>query len=240
MIVITRYRRDVSMMPATCASQALVVVVVAPFASLGVGHAASDWGCSSPSAYFQMGARPRAPHGRRAPAAARRGGAAVAARGRARAALGLARLLRAPDHGDARRRRGRDGRGRRAGDGERRQRAGRPSGAPSPQPTPADGRPAAAAARVPRRASRGRAQRARADGRGRLDRERPARLPRQRGPLGGEAVRGARAHRGVAQRAGGVLELLRSTARPARTGCTERRAPCDRRARVARLSSRAS
>src|SRR6478735_3002013 len=29
-IVLTRYRRDVSMMPATCASQALVVVVVAP------------------------------------------------------------------------------------------------------------------------------------------------------------------------------------------------------------------
>jgi drug/metabolite transporter (DMT)-like permease len=34
-LVITRHRRDVSMAPATCLSQALVVVVAAPFVSLG-------------------------------------------------------------------------------------------------------------------------------------------------------------------------------------------------------------
>ena len=44
-IVLTRYRRDVSMMPATCASQALVVVVVAPFASFG--SATAPTGASS-------------------------------------------------------------------------------------------------------------------------------------------------------------------------------------------------
>ena len=41
-IVIARYRREVSMMPATCASQVLVVVVCLPLVSLGSvdGH---DW-----------------------------------------------------------------------------------------------------------------------------------------------------------------------------------------------------
>lgn len=53
-IVITRYRRDVSMMPATCASQALVVVVVAPFASLG-SVTATDWGLFFALGTFQMG-----------------------------------------------------------------------------------------------------------------------------------------------------------------------------------------
>jgi drug/metabolite transporter (DMT)-like permease len=41
-IVITRHRRDISMMPATCASQAMVVVVCLPFASFGAAGA-SDW-----------------------------------------------------------------------------------------------------------------------------------------------------------------------------------------------------
>ncbi len=54
-IVITRYRRDVSMMPATCASQALVIVVVAPFATLGSATTA-DWGIFFALGTFQMGA----------------------------------------------------------------------------------------------------------------------------------------------------------------------------------------
>ena len=95
-IVLTRYRRDVSMMPATCASQALVVVVVAPFASLG-SATRSDWGIFFALGVFQIGARPRAPDDRRAPAPAGRGRAALTARGRARPALGLARLLGAAD-----------------------------------------------------------------------------------------------------------------------------------------------
>lgn len=41
-IVITRHRRDISMMPATCASQAIVVVVCLPFASFGLASQ-SDW-----------------------------------------------------------------------------------------------------------------------------------------------------------------------------------------------------
>ena len=54
-IVITRYRRDVSMMPATCASQALVVVVAAPFASLGTATP-GDWGLFFALGTFQIGA----------------------------------------------------------------------------------------------------------------------------------------------------------------------------------------
>ena len=54
-IVITRSRRDVSMMPATCASQALVIVVVAPFASFGSATTA-DWGIFFALGTFQMGA----------------------------------------------------------------------------------------------------------------------------------------------------------------------------------------
>ena len=53
-IVLTRYRRDVSMMPATCASQALVVVAVAPFASFG-SATGSDWGIFFALGVFQMG-----------------------------------------------------------------------------------------------------------------------------------------------------------------------------------------
>ena len=54
-IVITRYRRDVSMMPASCASQAVVVVVAAPFASLGSATQA-DWGLFFLLGTFQIGA----------------------------------------------------------------------------------------------------------------------------------------------------------------------------------------
>lgn len=53
-IVITRYRREVSMLPATCASQALVVLVVAPFASFG-SATSSDWRIFFALGTFQMG-----------------------------------------------------------------------------------------------------------------------------------------------------------------------------------------
>jgi drug/metabolite transporter (DMT)-like permease len=53
-IVIARSRQEVSMLPATCASQALVFVVVAPFASFtSVGR--SDWGIFVALGVFQMG-----------------------------------------------------------------------------------------------------------------------------------------------------------------------------------------
>src|SRR5262245_54001733 len=53
-IVIARHRRDVSMMPATCASQALVVVVCLPFADLGsVGD--DDWLVLAALGVGQMG-----------------------------------------------------------------------------------------------------------------------------------------------------------------------------------------
>ena len=53
-IVIARHRRDVSMMPATCASQMLVVVVCAPFVTLGsVGG--GDWAILAALGVGQMG-----------------------------------------------------------------------------------------------------------------------------------------------------------------------------------------
>ncbi len=53
-IVIARHRRDVSMMPATCASQVLVVAVCLPFASLGsVGD--DDWLVLAALGVGQMG-----------------------------------------------------------------------------------------------------------------------------------------------------------------------------------------
>jgi len=53
-IVIARHRRDVSMMPATCASQVLVVVVVAPFASF-TSATTRDWEIFFALGVFQMG-----------------------------------------------------------------------------------------------------------------------------------------------------------------------------------------
>ena len=53
-IVIARHRRDVSMMPATCASQVLVVVVCGPFVTLGsVGG--GDWAILAALGVGQMG-----------------------------------------------------------------------------------------------------------------------------------------------------------------------------------------
>jgi len=53
-IVIARHRRDVSMMPATCASQVLVVVVCAPFVTLG-SVSGSDWAVLAALGVGQMG-----------------------------------------------------------------------------------------------------------------------------------------------------------------------------------------
>ena len=53
-IVIARYRRDVSMLPATCASQALIIIVFAPFVSFG-SATASDWRIFAALGVFQMG-----------------------------------------------------------------------------------------------------------------------------------------------------------------------------------------
>ena len=53
-IVIARHRRDVSMMPATCASQVLVVAVCAPFVSLG-SASGSDWAILAALGVGQMG-----------------------------------------------------------------------------------------------------------------------------------------------------------------------------------------
>ncbi len=53
-IVIARHRRDVSMMPATCASQVLVVVVCAPFVTLG-SVTGGDWAILAALGVGQMG-----------------------------------------------------------------------------------------------------------------------------------------------------------------------------------------
>jgi drug/metabolite transporter (DMT)-like permease len=53
-IVIARHRRDVSMMPATCASQVLVVVVCAPFVALG-SVTGDDWAILVALGVGQMG-----------------------------------------------------------------------------------------------------------------------------------------------------------------------------------------
>lgn len=53
-IVIARHRRDVSMMPATCASQVLVVVVCAPFVTLG-SVSGGDWAILAALGVGQMG-----------------------------------------------------------------------------------------------------------------------------------------------------------------------------------------
>jgi drug/metabolite transporter (DMT)-like permease len=53
-IVIARHRRDVSMMPSTCASQVLVVVVCAPFVTLG-SVSGDDWAILAALGVGQMG-----------------------------------------------------------------------------------------------------------------------------------------------------------------------------------------
>ncbi len=53
-IVATRHRQDVSMLPATCASQVLVLVVLSPFISIG-SATGSDWTIFLLLGFFQMG-----------------------------------------------------------------------------------------------------------------------------------------------------------------------------------------
>jgi drug/metabolite transporter (DMT)-like permease len=53
-IVIARHRREVSMMPATCASQAIVVAACIPFLSLG-SASRSDWAILAALGIGQMG-----------------------------------------------------------------------------------------------------------------------------------------------------------------------------------------
>jgi len=53
-IVFTRHRQDVSMLPATCASQVLVILVLAPFVSIG-SATGSDWTIFLLLGFFQMG-----------------------------------------------------------------------------------------------------------------------------------------------------------------------------------------
>jgi drug/metabolite transporter (DMT)-like permease len=53
-IVVTRHRQEVSMLPATCASQVLVIVVLAPFVSIG-SATGSDWVIFLLLGFFQMG-----------------------------------------------------------------------------------------------------------------------------------------------------------------------------------------
>ena len=53
-IVIARHRREVSMMPATCASQVLVVLACLPFVELG-SASGSDWGILAALGVGQMG-----------------------------------------------------------------------------------------------------------------------------------------------------------------------------------------
>ena len=54
-IVLTRYRRDVSMLPASCVSQAVVVVIMFPFASFA-SATAQDWSLFFVLGTFQVGA----------------------------------------------------------------------------------------------------------------------------------------------------------------------------------------
>ena len=53
-IVITRHRRDVSMLPAVCLSQLLILVVAAPFASVS-GITAKQWSLLAAMGFVQMG-----------------------------------------------------------------------------------------------------------------------------------------------------------------------------------------
>lgn len=53
-IVITRHRQEVSMLPATCASQVLIILVLAPFISIG-STTGSDWTIFLLLGFFQMG-----------------------------------------------------------------------------------------------------------------------------------------------------------------------------------------
>ena len=107
MIVITRWRHDVSMAPATCLSQAILVAAFLPFASPGE-ISGDDVALAGGARHRPDRPRLRAAHRRRAADTGRAGGPDHAARGGARPAVGVARARRAPQHAHARRRRDRD------------------------------------------------------------------------------------------------------------------------------------
>ena len=113
MVVITRWRHDVSMAPATCLSQVILVVVFLPFATPGeIGGDDLGWLAALGIGQIGLGFALLTVGARLIPAA--QVGPDHAARGRARPALGVARAGRAPEHAHARRRRDRDRRDRHA------------------------------------------------------------------------------------------------------------------------------
>ena len=128
MVVITRWRHDVSMAPATCLSQVILVAAFLPFATPGdIGGGDVFWlaalGIGQIGLGFALLTVGRAADPGRA------GGPDHAARGGARPAVGLARAGRAPEHTHARRRGDRDRRDR---DPDARGAAARPLVPPTP------------------------------------------------------------------------------------------------------------
>ena len=110
-IVITRWRRDVSMAPATCLSQAILVVGL-PSVRRSRRDRRRRPRLARRARHRPDRARLRPDHGRRAPDTRGAGGPHHAARGGARPAVGVAGARRAPEHADARRRSDRAGRDR--------------------------------------------------------------------------------------------------------------------------------
>ena len=98
-IVITRHRRDVSMMPATCASQVLVVLVLRAVCLLRGGSSRSGLGDPRRARLRADGPRARAADRGGTVDPARRGRGHLDPRGRGRAALVWLAYRRAPDGG---------------------------------------------------------------------------------------------------------------------------------------------
>ena len=110
-VVITRHRRDISMGPAICLSQLLVLAAFAPFAKPGA--AGSQRPPADPDPRRRPdGARPRLPYDRRPTDPSSRGRSDHLARSRPWPPLGVARALRTAGAGDPTRRQRRHRRGR--------------------------------------------------------------------------------------------------------------------------------
>ncbi len=111
MIVITRWRHDVSMAPAMCLAQAIQIAAFLPFASPGeIGGDDIVW--LAALGIGQIGLGFALLHCGRAADTGCPGGPHHAARGGARPGVGMARARRAPPHAHARRRHDRDRRDR--------------------------------------------------------------------------------------------------------------------------------
>ena len=106
MIVITRWRHDVSMAPATCFSQVILVVAFLPSPVPARSAAPMSVGWRRSASGRSGSALPA--HRRRTTDTGGSGGAHHPARGGARPPVGMARARRAPRHAHARRRRHRD------------------------------------------------------------------------------------------------------------------------------------